>query len=274
MKGIKWLLLLISIPVTNLPAHAQILYTDIIPDTTIMAITGDSTCFEMDINQDTILDFSFCVYDRFENHPPSCCHWFESLIAANDTNSKIADSICAIALDTGEYIDNNFSWASGTYLHWEVYQFGCGEFSTKFYPVKLFKNGNYYFGWFSAHATGMVNFFGTITLFDMAINLTPNEGIYAGQTTGIPGINHDMNYLNAFPNPNEGNFTIQIPGQVKSGRKWTLVIFNNMGMIVRKIQSDTNQSRISVSLEQEVKGIYHCLLSDGINNFHSNVIVQ
>lgn len=281
MKNIKILFLIISILSLSLPGYSQILYTDLIPDTTVMVTSEDTVavCFQIDINQDSVPDFTLCNLHHYEFHTAACCHFFTNWIAAIDTNSKIAggSDLCTTAgLDSGALIDNNFLWNSFTYLNYQNAYYGCVQPpSPKFYPVKLFKNGNYYFGWLRIYSDGIVNFYSTITLFDMAINLTPNQSISAGQmTTGIAGNNQDLNVLNTFPNPSNGSFSIQIPEQSNKEKKWTLVIFNNLGTMVRKIPVDSNQTRISVSLVNESKGIYHCLLFNGVNSYHVKSIVQ
>jgi len=190
------------------PSVGQIIYTDIIPDTTILLPQEDSTnLYSFDINQDSIHDFQISSQYWYQSVTPSCCYCESNYIGSIDTNSKIAwrdtgiinGSICTnIALDSGAKIDNRFWWQSSVALNFDCPPMflSCSQpIGKKFYGIKFYFQHNYYFGWIRIRSS-----LSSVTIYDMAINMTPDQPIAAGQT--VAGINdRKISVVTIYPNP-------------------------------------------------------------------------
>ena len=177
--------------------NAQVLYTDIIPDTTLNGVMDSTTFLRFDINHDNISDFEISLRTWFAWASPSCCasgccDCTEGNIYSLDTNSKIGlvDTLYAggpcrhLTVDSGFQINNNsLYWRSKGELEYScsAIQIFCRQ-GKRFIPIKLYLNGNYYYGWIR------IIYY---TFYDMAISLSPNAPIFAGQT--VIGISETEN---------------------------------------------------------------------------------
>jgi len=284
MKLAKYLLVFFLSGLPIFASFAQILYTDFVPDTTISVTTVDSTkLFQIDINHDSLVDYTFGVSHHYQFHSPSCCDYFQSWIAAIDSNSKVAVgdstyfSCTTVALDSGALIDSNFWWEYFTYLNFEIYGASClpQPTSPKYYPVKLYINGNYFFGWFRILSTITSNSSTSISLLDMAINMTPNQSIYSGQrVTAVTNSIASKTKIIPYPNPSNGHFELLLPNAINSNEIYTVMIYDNLGRLKLKERALINNNKTTVTLDFAPSGIYHCILSNYNTAFHLNIIVK
>lgn len=112
------------------------------------------------------------------------------VMVLNDTMVK--------ALNAGDIIDEfQTTWASNSLNYMELCYVGStsyGEWqdvSNKFIGVKMFRNGDYHYGWVQMSIlSGTTQ--PTVTVHDMAYQKTGGKGIKAGQTIGINDENPDI----------------------------------------------------------------------------------
>jgi hypothetical protein len=184
-------------------ANAQIIYTDINPDISVV----DSGFYLVDFNLDNVWDVGLAA-QRYVSSTSSV-----GLIMAqgNTSNSASSNGImfttgsipsssggtntyyAAVALDNGENIGASGNFASSSaFLAFDVMSSGLsfagGQFlntTDKYVGARFEISGLIHYGWIrlDCDATGS-----QFTIKDYAYNLTPNELIPAGQTGGFVGV--------------------------------------------------------------------------------------
>lgn len=240
------ILLYTILQISILSTSGQILYTDIIPDSTILLPpVHSSPTAQFDINQDGIPDFKLRSTYWYQYASPSCCDCYSNDFFGTDTLFQIAwrdtgvfnGPMCTnIALDSGATIDDRFWWQPHVHLNYEcLAQFlQCYQpTSIKYYGIKLKLNGNYHFGWVRLNSN-----ISHISIFDMAINLTSNQPIITGQmTTGVIEL-IENNKLEIFPTITTGK--IQIENH--SIKIESVALFNSVGQLERIFYINSNET--------------------------------
>jgi len=171
-------------------ADAQIIYTPVKP-----AFVGSDTTYNLDLNNDGIVDFKIVqTHATFFNSGTNysfSAHGGEYLGAvAMSSNALIGKPFYY-----GSAINANnvgfYGWAKGQsfeYGKWREWgndgtSFNSGgpwnfNQDTAYVPLKLVDNGNTYYGWVRLYA-------GSFTVTGYAYNSVPDSGIYAGQECNI-----------------------------------------------------------------------------------------
>ena len=174
-------------------AEAQIIYTDVIPDT-IVSVTD--SMYHLDLNNDGITDFDL-TYTYDQAWSMDCGSLSQTIIsiASIDSNAVLSDSTnLTLALSCPASIDSNaVDWSYTTPLNlynyteycygsdFTVWQTGysiTGSFgldSCKYVGLKFHFGGENYFGWVQLFHTGS-----TLKVKDYAYNSSPNQPILAG----------------------------------------------------------------------------------------------
>ena len=170
--------------------NGQILYTDFVPDTALPFVPNDSTKhLRVDINHDGILDFGFSLKKWIAQVPSvsNNCSKREiyplgnNKIGWEDTIHITGVPCYKIAQLSNTLIDDtSFYWRVIAYIQvfdWYLNSIllNC-DASNGYFPVKLNLNGLNYFGWIR---------FMNDKIYDMAINLQPNDPISTAQITSI-----------------------------------------------------------------------------------------
>ena len=255
-KQIQIFFLLILL-VGNIKVSGQVLYTDLTPDSVSSGLPlwrTDSVL--IDVNQDWLNDFVMICSTWFYFVHQNCCNcYFNRIVGLNALNKIAVDSIlnsqtCSrINLDSGFCVGANYLYENvaifseaGPCAGW------CGPpaIVPKYFPFQVSINGNISYGWFRILATYV-----SITLYDMAVNLTPNACITTGQTvTGISEVTNSEFKL--CPNPTNGSFTIQFNKTIAIGK---VQILNTIGECI--YAKDFNHaSQISFNLPDIPRGVY------------------
>ncbi|MBK7763950.1 MAG: T9SS type A sorting domain-containing protein [Bacteroidetes bacterium] len=208
-------LLLVVLLVMMLSAHvnAQIIYTDIIPDTTINTNNG---VYHLDLNNDGIIDFNINYYSSVVTG--SC-----GVSTVNPTNLLISvtplgtnevgrsvlnfmpfpsalslnhpiDSATFTWLNTGNQLMSNRNWIcfgggpmnpnppnwlaqnNGHWTNWSAPV-------NKYLPLRLYVGSQKYYGWIRLNVAMLTASF---TAQDYAYNTIPGQPILAGETSCIP----------------------------------------------------------------------------------------
>jgi len=162
----------------------DILYTDIDPDSTVVAPTvSDSfSYYYFDLNNDEIDDFRFGLRHWYTFVSPSCCDNYYNKIESLNNNKITGDEStfghCAQPLFVNDTIDNCLYWATSSTLLAKV------EFSNlcpwdwpdRFIGLKLVVSNDTLYGWIRLNAD-----YSEILIKEYAINKASNMPIIAGQ---------------------------------------------------------------------------------------------
>ncbi len=192
---------------------AQIIYTDFIPDIYLTNQPTNSTdSAYIDVDQDSLIDFtvqcsSFLDGNNLYNSDNHIRIIPSQLSFAFDS-SPISQSVCGrINLGYNQFVGSNFSYPQ-SYIYAWFYRDGpiasCGyglDTSARYYPFAKFVNNDTLFGWVQISANSI-----NMTIYDLAINLTPNTGFYTGQLNGIDNDHQSNNLFKLYPNPSSSIF--------------------------------------------------------------------
>ncbi len=201
-------------------ANAQIIYTDIIPDTTF-----NVSIYNLDLNNDGIDDFKFG--GGINACPPifSPLQGVKSSVYISVLNGNtVASSTYPLAMNLNDIISSGLTWFTGslrtvntgvctnyggsTYGNWT-------GLTDNYLGLKLIVGPDTYYGWLrmqvyvsQTQAKGIIK--------EYAYNTMPNQPILAGQTT-TTGIaeNSFASSINLFPNPAENHLTIALGSNTK-----------------------------------------------------------
>jgi len=181
-------------------ASAQIVYTNLNPD----LLTEEEKLF-LDIDNDGIPDL------YFEVDSPSTSGWSTSgasvtqvatgwshitdmwpMVKRLNYDQVISADNGWLPFETEDYFLGNLAWASYTTEGLGTFGNAGGNFlnkTGKFIGIRKFDDGNYYYGWIRLSVeliaypiAGITAHKFVITVHDYALNTTPDDLIYAGQT--------------------------------------------------------------------------------------------
>ena len=175
-------------------ANAQIVYTDVNPDTVISAVILPSTInYNIDLNNDGINDYNIsCVRNRF------ACGTFGSrgstnyvFVSALNTNAVVVDTskTYPLAMNFNDNIYSGLNFSASGYLRYVRGAFNCGNTVLGFWStsvdhylgLKLIVGANTYYGWVRLQVSVSGN--ASCTIKDYAYNSIPNQPIRAGETS-------------------------------------------------------------------------------------------
>jgi hypothetical protein len=252
----------IQILICSIQSSAQIIYTDFFPDiylTNQPTNTTDSAY--IDVDQDSLIDFTIqCssfldgnnLYNS-DNHiriiPAQLSFSFDS--------SPISQSVCGrINLGYNQFVGSNFSYPQ-SYIYAWFYRSGpiasCGyglDTSAKYYPFAKFVNNDTLFGWIQISATP-----NSMTIYDLAINLTPNTGFYTGQLSSIAN-NYQSKLFNIYPNPSSSS--INFRNNYNDIINFELFDIAGKSLLQRRLNSQAG----SIDIFQFDNGIYYYTIYD------------
>lgn len=171
-----------------------ILYQDINPDTTLAyeievlnqdpyKCQGDFS-YPVDLDQDGTDDFEISGSTWPGHFDHVGVMWYndhETKVVALHQNAFIAlstdhDMCCETALENGDPIGDQFQWADKARISFVLTEsfVGC-SWNSDYLAIKLVKEGHSIFGWIDLDGNE------TPTVKDMAVNLTVDKKILAGQ---------------------------------------------------------------------------------------------
>jgi len=239
---------------------AQIIYTDINPDTLISAPVGNIKTYYLDLNNNGINDFYFKHF-----YPASTWNEVEAYTYIGQLGEILTNSgTSPCVLNNGILISSTSNiWictASGSSSS-ALFMFpGWLGASDKYMGLRIKINNNWHYGWIRftvfSDSSGFI-------IKDYAYESTPNLGITAGNTTSsINIINELFNKITIYPNP-ANDF---IKADYTSLENIDYKIYNVLGIETKSGNFDKNNKTIILnSLKQ---GIY--IIEFSLNN----VIIQ
>lgn len=143
------------------------------------------------------------------------------------------------------------------------HQFGVG-------PVISNKTGGFYVAGEFADTTS----FGSYVL----PNYDGGTDVFVARHDALTGITEESrltnNQLLIFANPTAGKCNITVPYEFIHEKDLVLSIYDNTGKLVQQQKMDMSGERIKINLEQEAKGMYHAVLSNGRESYNGKIIFE
>ena len=249
-------------------ANAQIVYTDIIPDTTL----SNPGTYDLDINNDGQIDFTFYGYHFTLNCAcgsgitdtstlsPTSLSWVSDTINGQSAKLNSGDLINAssplwtnapsqiLFFKGGACSSRSCSPLGGFYFSGTP----LGTWSNvadKYLALKIQVSGSIYYGWARLDVDSL-GF--PITIKDYAYNPIPDSAILAGQTiTGITKI-FPSSSIALYPNPATNQLTIALGS---NNKKAGVTITDITGKIIYTAIARETQ-KIEVNTKDFTEGIY------------------
>lgn len=258
-------------------SYQQILYTDLIPDIQVYPENGQVVQAEVDIDQNGSFDFNISMYYVFYYDSIYGQFYYETSTGIGMYGiSSIAEEEAGIPSDGCIMLDlppwviinfQNFTWVQISGLwHIQDGMIFCNQYpQTKYYAISLYKNGSYYLGWIRIFSSGYLTI-----IYEMAINLTPNEPIFPGQTslTSINQVNFEE--VKIYPNPATVELNIRQPENNLQVSK--LLIISPSGEIIKTITLNPVQLN-TINISDIPKGMYLLQFIGQQKSYYEKLIV-
>lgn len=246
-KKMKKMILLFGIFIPSFTINAQIVYTDLIPDTVISATERELTkSYFLDLDNNGVFEIElrhfnpggFCGVEIHRNPDATT---YQDVIYSSGSNTTTALSL---SFTIGP---NSSTWGfpSSNFL-------GSDDWQTdKYMGIRFQKSGEWYYGWVRiVISPDKLSF----TVKDYAYNQQANEAINAGQNgSGINEYTVNKNItISIHPNPVSTSTNIHFSKSVQNA---TLKITNVKGQEIKTISSVFGNS-IEMDRENLSNGIY------------------
>ncbi len=254
-------------------ANAQIVYTDVIPDSTMYCIGNGLPCtqnYDLDLNTDAISDF---ILTSFHVNPPQIGNETISRVNASPLNGNaVKDTLVnsdtvSIPLQLNAVIDSNLllnqSWQTSGSQILKNGAYGGGlandtvwglwdSLADYYLGLRLLLSGQTHYGWVRLRVD-VTNSYASLIVKDYAYNSIPNQPILAGQTVAT-GINENSfaSSVHLFPNPATNHLTIALSS---NNKKAEVSIADITGKVIYTT-SATEVQKIEVNTEDFARGIY------------------
>lgn len=236
----KKLLLLLSITSSTI-LNAAITVTNV----GITNATSPASSYQLDLDNDATPDFSIDAYEVGSDN--------QILLKMLHANAETVPLMAATVnvIDAKNYGDTLGAW----WQSYDSYIFHNPEFTTmamsgyKYIGLRLFKNGNYYYGWVQVKV--FISSVGLIEIVNYAFEDIPNTKITAGQTVSSPTNIEEFNNneFTIYPNPVKDIVSISIASKTVIN---TINLYSVTGKLIKEIQLPKNQ----IDLSNLKSGIY------------------
>lgn len=128
----------------------------------------------------------------------------------------------------------------------------------------------------NAYVTGFIE--GSVNFDSHSLITYGSQDIFLAKLDAITGIEESEriknNALVIYANPSVGKCTILIPEELKNKQNLTLSIFDIAGKIIQSSVINYREGKIKINLEQEAKGTYVVILTDGNTKFNGRIIFE
>lgn len=221
--------------------NAQVVYTDVNPDSTIF---NSIFYYEIDINSDGVDDF--VIRRAFSNDA--------GFYFTDTLNNKVIYMNAKIAaMDINQIIDAQQTWSSPQYDN-ELCSSGNPNFAgkgDKYIGLRIKKNNSFYYGWIRINISSDDS---KVVIKDYAYNQTANASITTGkETTGVnEWLGEVTNATTVYPNPFNVSTTIQFNTKTTNAQ---LTIYNVVGQNVKTIKQITTNT-VKIERDDLTAGIY------------------
>lgn len=251
-------------------ANAQIVYTDVTPDTTVNAT---NTAYNLDLNNDGTVDFIFGFYAGVYNYgsqsfPYNLTYVYTQSTATNKVDTMATEFPAVHNLNDSIKATNKWSDAGAWLLGYAftTLPYSGGDWlgaTDKYLGVQFAIGTNIHHGWVRLdHASNA----SSITIKDYAYNTVPLAPIKAGETSvtvGIPAIE-----LNAKVYAHNKVVNVKL-GEVKDA---TISIVDVTGREVTALALGAGSTQIDLSAE--ASGVYFVNVKTAEGNKVTKVSIQ
>jgi hypothetical protein len=250
-------------------ANAQIVYTDVNPDTTVTCSTYPcNKSYNLDLNNDGTVDFTlYSIFDSLHCTPsifsPNVIKQ-QVYVTSQSGNGTFSLMNSAIMMNASDTISSNLGFSPNPGMLRSVQFDSCGlgsygnwtSTSDHFLGLQMTVGANTYYGWARLNvdvpgSTSPVYF----TLKDYAYNNVLNQPILAGQTTttGISPLSFGAGSgVRLFPNPAKDKLTIDLATSINEVE---VTIADITGKIIYKTTA-LNAQKVDVNTQDFAAGIY------------------
>ncbi len=265
-------------------ANAQIVYTDVIPDSTMNCNVNFTPCSEnynLDLDNDANNDFILTAY---RHHPPQIGIETYSNVTASPLNGNaVKDTLVnsiyvSIPLQFNTVIDSNLllqqSWQISGSQSLKNGMYGGGlvsdtvwglwdSLSDYYLGLRLLQSGQTHYGWVRLRVD-VPSTYASLIVKDYAYNSIPNQPILAGQTvaTGIKE-NFSSSSVSLYPNPATNHLTITLGSNnqkvVRKDSYGEVTIADITGKVIYSIPiviGTRETQKIEVNTKDFAEGIY------------------
>ncbi|MBK6858971.1 MAG: T9SS type A sorting domain-containing protein [Saprospiraceae bacterium] len=262
---------IVTAMIFSISANAQIVYTDVNPDTSIANSGPYYGFYYLDLNNDGTSDDSISYRVSGRGAIGACGTRRVSISVLN--GNAVAGSTYPLAMNLNDTISSALAWsASGDLRHIQFSGPICTTIDTfgnwtnsidNYLGLKLIVGTNTYFGWLRMQVNVTTN--GNTAsgiIKDYAYNSTPNQFILAGDTgTGPTRIIETIasSSINLYPNPATDKLTIALES---NNRKIEVTIADITGKIIYSTTASETQ-KIEVNTKYFAEGIYIVQIQTG-----------
>jgi hypothetical protein len=245
-------------------ANAQIVYTDVIPDSTMLdnfPIGLNTKNYNLDLDNNANDDFILTAY-----YGPSILGGTPSMVYASALNGNaLKDTLTTgnvpIPLQLNAVIDSNLllqqSWqTSGSHTLRESGGIGpvglWNNISDYYLGLRLLLFGQTHYGWVRLRVN-VTSSYASVIVRDYAYNSIPNQPILAGQTTATGLFENSLAAsINLFHNPATNHLTIELPN---ANENFEITITDINGKIIYKSDALAAHN-IKVNIIDFAEGVY------------------
>jgi Secretion system C-terminal sorting domain len=245
-------------------ANAQIVYTDVIPDSTMLdniLIGLNTKNYNLDLDNNTNDDFILSASYGPDLFGVSVSVVYASPLNGNALKDTLTTGNVPIPLQLNAVIDSNLllqqSWqTSGSHTLRRSGGIGpvglWNNLSDYYLGLRLLQSGQTYYGWVRLRVN-VTSSYASVIVRDYAYNSIPDQPILAGQTT-ITAIteNSFASLINLFPNPATNQLTIALGNNTK---KAEVTITDISGKLIYTTTT-TDAQKIEVNTKEFAEGIY------------------
>lgn len=264
-----------SIIAVGSSANAQVVYTDVNPDSLIIA----NNFYELDLDNDGIKDFILAQQSgTYYGYAYNVV--YAGPLAALNAIDTTASGGTAKAANAGYSVDATCQWADSTGVAASyagllalavpaLPTYNMGNFlnaTNKFLPLKFDVEGNIYYGWvrLTVPADGS-----TITIVDYAYKNAPDAPSITGLTTDVgiaeSALNGKVNIF-AF----ENTVTVQLDKNIPA--EGTIIIRNMLGQTIRT--EAITGSEMVIPMKDAKTGTYTVSISQTSGGYTKKVVLK
>ena len=272
----------------SVSANAQIVYTDVNPDSSYACNgpvgTPCNHTYNLDLNGDSTTDFLIDV-SRHTIGPPykEAPYTTYVSITPQGSNAFITTTLNTVKkLVLGDTISSSRAWHQTTYQYLKEWYVDGGDSAIitntgewdsivdGYIGLQLINGSQTYYGWVRMDVS-VSDSYASMTIKDYAYNSIPDQPILAGETIATGVIENSFaSSINLFPNPATNRFTIALPS-VKE--KVEITITDITGKIIYTTIEGGTQ-KIEVNTNDFAEGVYLVKVQAGDFSATKKLVIQ
>lgn len=265
---------------------AQIVYTDIIPDS---IIAGDDLAL-LDLNNDGTFDFKIHTKNFAGSSSIDISKSWSAFIKGY-SNNEILDVAGGFypyvdTLNLDDSINAQQVWASKALLgrlweHWNCWSIACSNYTffsdltgswqdvtDRFAGLKLIVASDTLYGWVRMDVSSLYS----VKIKDYAYDTIPNEPILAGDSGDVTISINSIARKTLQISPNPATTTLQLNLTLTAPSP--LIITDALGRVVKEIMLDAAATHTIISTADLVSGVYFLTVTTPDHVFSSKLVIE